>query len=162
MTAAVLDGKALAAEVKKKVAKDVKEFRKRYKKVPGLAVVLVGKNAASELYVRNKKKACDETGIFSKVIKRSEKVREKELLQIIQKLNKDKAIHGILVQLPLPEHIHTGRVLQAIAKDKDVDGFTIHSLGKVFLGNERLVPATAKGVIALLEKNGISLRVHRI
>lgn len=124
---------------------------------PGLAVVLVGDNQASATYVRNKQKSCEEMGMFSELIKLPEETTQEELLAQIERLNTREDIHGILVQLPLPKHIDEDTVIATIAVDKDVDGFSPVSVGKMMLGQETFLPCTPFGVMKLLEYSGIEI-----
>lgn len=153
MTATIMDGKATAEKIRAGIKAEVANIKTK----PGLAAVLVGENPASKAYVEIKRKTCDEVGIYSELYKLPEETTEKELLQLIDKLNKSEKIHGILVQLPLPQHIREEKVLSAIALEKDVDGFSPVNVGRLFSGNEAVVPCTPKGVIRLLEEYGIEL-----
>lgn len=150
----ILDGK----EVAKKVKEKVKEEIKKYDGCPELAVIQVGDNAASKIYVNSKIKQCEEVGIKSKSYIFPESTNEIEILQKIDELNKDKKVSGILVQLPLPNHINTPKVIEEIALEKDVDGFKPENLGKVVLGDESaFISCTPAGIIKLLEEYKISL-----
>lgn len=150
----ILDGK----EVAKKVKEKVKEEIKKYDGCPELAVIQVGDNAASKIYVNSKIKQCEEVGIKSKSYIFPESTNEIEILQKIDELNKDKNVSGILVQLPLPNHINTPKVIEEIALEKDVDGFKPENLGKVVLGDESaFISCTPAGIIKLLEEYKISL-----
>ncbi|MBI2144535.1 bifunctional methylenetetrahydrofolate dehydrogenase/methenyltetrahydrofolate cyclohydrolase FolD [Candidatus Woesearchaeota archaeon] len=149
MTATILDGKAVAERIKAAVKAEVAKRREK----PGLAAVIVGENPASRVYVGMKQKACEEAGIYSELHKLPEKATEKELLQLIERLNEDRKIHAILVQLPLPKHINEEKILAAVAVEKDVDGFNPVNAGKLAAGNEEAVPCTPKGIIRLLEEH---------
>lgn len=153
MTATIMDGKAVAGKIRARIKAEVANLKMK----PGLAAVLVGKNPASQVYVQIKRKTCDEVGIYSELYKLPEETTEKELLQLIDKLNKSEKIHGILVQLPLPKHISEEKVLEAIALEKDVDGFSLVNVGRLASGREAAVPCTPKGVIRLLEEYSIDL-----
>lgn len=159
MTAKLLEGKFFAAEIKKNVQCDVEKFKKAHGITPGLAVIIVGENAASKVYVANKHKACEELGIYSEVIRMPETVSKQELLEKIHSLNQDRAIHGILLQLPLPEALkkEETELLQAIHPDKDVDGFHPVNVGKLGIGQEHLVPCTPAGCIKILELANIEI-----
>lgn len=150
MTAKILDGKAVAKHIRENIAKEVEHLR-RDGIHPGLAVILVGNNPASMVYVRNKGEACRTAGIHSEEHRLPEDTSEAELLKLIDKLNKDSRIHGILVQLPLPEGINKENILKAISPDKDVDGFHEINMGRLMTGHDGLVPCTPLGIIKLLE-----------
>jgi methylenetetrahydrofolate dehydrogenase (NADP+) / methenyltetrahydrofolate cyclohydrolase len=156
MSARILDGKALAASVRASVKQSVAALAERGLR-PGLAVVLAGSNPASRVYVRNKARACEETGVRSVVHEYDSSVKESELLRRIAELNEDPAVHGILVQLPLPPQIDGGRVLLAVSPEKDVDGFHPLNLGALLAGAPRLVPCTPAGVVRLIEHAGIAI-----
>lgn len=149
----ILDGKLTAATVRKQVAENVK----RLNDTVTAALIMVGDNQASQVYVRNKQKACDEVGINVESYLLEENTSQKELLNIIDKCNKDPKINGILVQLPLPSHIEEKIVINAISPEKDIDGLNMVNQGKLMVGEEGLVPATPKGVITLLKSNNIEI-----
>jgi len=151
MTAQILDGKAIAAEVRNGVRARVLERASSGRHVPGLAVLLVGSDHASEVYVRNKRKACEEVGIQSYAQDLPADVSQEGLLAHIDRLNRDPAVNGILVQLPLPEHIDTETVIERIDPDKDVDGFHPYNIGRLAVRLPRLQPCTPRGVMTLLE-----------
>ena len=132
--ASIIDGKAVAKEVQKRIKEEVDGLERRWGMAPGLAVVLVGDDPASHIYVKNKEKACKEVGIKSFEHLFPATVSEKELLALVHSLNKDKDVHGILVQLPLPAHIRSERILQAVSPFKDVDGFHPMSQGMLVIG----------------------------
>ena len=152
--ATIIDGKAVAKEVQKQIKAEVEGLERRWSMAPGLAVVLVGDDPASHIYVRNKEKACKEVGIKSFEHFLPATVSERELLALVHQLNKDKHVHGILVQLPLPPHIHSERILDAISPYKDVDGFHPVNQGKLFVGADGFRPCTPLGVMKLLEAAG--------
>jgi methylenetetrahydrofolate dehydrogenase (NADP+) / methenyltetrahydrofolate cyclohydrolase len=149
--AVIIDGKAVAREVQKQIKEDVEGLERRWGLVPGLAVVLVGDDPASHIYVRNKEKACKEVGIKSFEHLLPATISEKELLALVQQLNKDKSVHGILVQLPLPPHIHAEKIIEAISPHKDIDGFHPVSQGRLALGAAGFRPCTPMGIMKLLE-----------
>jgi methylenetetrahydrofolate dehydrogenase (NADP+)/methenyltetrahydrofolate cyclohydrolase len=149
--AAIIDGKAVAKEVQKHIKEEVDGLERRWGIAPGLAVVLVGDDPGSHLYVRNKEKACKEVGIHSFEHLLPATVSEKELLALVHQLNKNKSVHGILVQLPLPPHIHAERILEAVSPHKDVDGFHPVSQGMLVLGADGFRPCTPMGIMKLLE-----------
>jgi len=157
MTAKIIDGRKIAklcrAEIGERLNKLVEETGVR----PGLTVIIVGNNPASVLYVRNKIQACEEVGIASNVMKLPENVSEAELLKVIQELNENPRVHGILVQLPIPKTISTLKVLETISADKDVDGFHMYNVGGLVIGNTVFPPCTPYGVQKILEFEGIDL-----
>jgi methylenetetrahydrofolate dehydrogenase (NADP+)/methenyltetrahydrofolate cyclohydrolase len=158
MTARVLDGAPIADAIRAEVAARVAEHRARGKQ-PGLAVVIVGENPASMVYVRAKGRACDEAGMLSETVRLPEQTTEAELLAVVDRLNTDPRIHGFLVQLPLPKHIDSGRVLNRINPLKDVDGFHPVNVGKVSIGDPTgLRPATPYGVQEMLLRSGLDPR----
>lgn len=157
MKARIIDGKALAARVRAEVAERTAALKARGV-TPGLAVVLVGDDPASQLYVRNKAAACEAAGMHSRVIPLGADTPEGELLDVIEILNADPAIHGILVQLPLPGHIDTGLVIETISAEKDVDGFHISNAGRLLTGRPRLRPCTPYGIMKILESEGVTVR----
>lgn len=150
----IIDGKAVAKEVQRQIKEEVDGLERRWGLKPGLAVVLVGDDPASHIYVRNKEKACREVGIksFEHVLPAT--ISEKELLALVQQLNKDKDVHGILVQLPLPPHIHPEKILEAISPRKDIDGFHPMSQGMLLLGGDGFRPCTPLGIMKLLASVG--------
>jgi methylenetetrahydrofolate dehydrogenase (NADP+) / methenyltetrahydrofolate cyclohydrolase len=160
MPARILDGKALAAQVRAGVKAKVAAMAQRGT-TPGLAVILAGDDPASKVYVRNKTRACEEVGVRSQQIDYPASVTQEELMGRIRKLNADPAVHGILVQLPLPEHIDSARVLAAVAPQKDVDGFHAENMGALLAGEPGLVPCTPAGVMRLLESAGIAVAGRR-
>ena len=156
MPAKLIDGTAIGAEMRKELGTEISGLKKKGIK-PGLAVVLVGDNPASEVYVRMKGKACEEAGMYSVTIKRPKETSEADLLQELDRLNNDAAIHGILVQLPLPKGLDANAVTRAIDPAKDVDGLTPHSAGCLLLGLPSLVPCTPQGIMKILERCAIPL-----
>jgi methylenetetrahydrofolate dehydrogenase (NADP+) / methenyltetrahydrofolate cyclohydrolase len=153
MAAAIIDGKARAAALRKEVAEGVAELKVARGITPGLAVVLVGEDPASHVYVRNKNKACQEAGMNSFEISKPATITQEELLAEVHRLNIDPAVHGILVQLPLPKHIDTNTVINAIDPAKDVDGFHVVNAGKLMVGQDGLVPCTPLGCLMLLKEH---------
>ena len=141
----IIDGKKIAEELRKKIKLFGEEFKKKTNIIPGLAVVLIGENPASKVYVRNKIKQTKEVGFKSLEFKFDVNVSEKEILDLIQKLNNDDTVNGILVQLPLPDHINADKVLDSINPKKDVDGFHAKNVGKLWTGIDTLVPCTPLG-----------------
>ncbi|MGG3233661.1 bifunctional methylenetetrahydrofolate dehydrogenase/methenyltetrahydrofolate cyclohydrolase FolD [Priestia flexa] len=153
MTATIIKGKEVAAELRADLKEEVAQL-KEHGVVPGLTVILVGDNPASHSYVKAKAKACEEIGVASEVIKRDVNITQEELLQEIQQLNESEAVHGILVQLPLPNHIDEKAVLNAISPKKDVDGFHPVSVGNMVIGDECYLPCTPHGIIELIKRSG--------
>mgnify|MGYP000427303492 CR=1 FL=1 len=153
-----IDGKAKAAELAKSITKDTAALLDEHGITPGLAVVIIGEDPASEVYVRNKKRTAESCGFHSVQHTLAEDVSQADVLQLIDELNNDDAIHGILVQLPLPAHIGTENVIERIHPDQDVDGFHPYSVGRLALRQPVLRPCTPRGVITLLEKTGQEIR----
>jgi methylenetetrahydrofolate dehydrogenase (NADP+)/methenyltetrahydrofolate cyclohydrolase len=160
MAARMLDGKSLAAQLRASVKERVAHLAQRGIR-PGLAVVLAGDDPASRLYVRNKVRACEETGIRSIQCEFPSSVAESVLIERVRALNSDTAVHGILVQLPLPPQVDAARVLGAVAPAKDVDGFGVENLGALLAGRPKLVPCTPAGVMRLLQHAGVALAGSR-
>ncbi len=158
MTANIIDGKAIAAELRNTVRQRVEARLRQGLRAPGLAVILVGQDPASEVYVRNKRKACEDTGILSLAHDLPADTSQENLLALIDELNADPEIDGILVQLPLPAHIDPETVIERISPDKDVDGFHPYNIGRLALRLPLLRPCTPRGVITLLESTGEPLR----
>lgn len=154
MSAVIIDGKAIAQSVRKEVAEQVKELNAKGIS-PCLAVILVGNNPASVSYVTGKQKALAEAGMTDKSVHLPEDTSEEELVELIERLNSDKTVNGILVQLPLPKHINEDRVITAITPEKDVDGFHPVNVGNLMIGRKAFLPCTPHGVIVLLEKMNI-------
>lgn len=157
MAAEIMDGKALAGLVMKKLKSEVSEFRKARGVVPALATVLVGEDPASKIYIGRKKKACEETGVGYVGHSLPAGASEAEVMCLLGKLNSDPKIHGIIVQLPLPSHISERNVLSAIAREKDVDGLHPDSLGRLLSGNSVFEPCTPKGIVRMLENLDLEL-----
>ena len=154
MTAQIIDGKAIAAELRATVGEQVQQRKKDGFDSPGLAVILVGADPASQVYVRKKREACEEAGFLSRSYDLDSDTSEAHLLELIDTLNKDVAVHGILVQLPLPPHINSTRVLEAIHPEKDVDGFHPYNVGRLMQRIPVLRPCTPYGIIHLLNEIG--------
>ena len=150
----IIDGKLLAENLRHKIANEVRQFSRP----PGLAVILVGDDSASQAYVRNKTKACVEVGFYSDQIHKSANITQEELLSEIRRLNDNETIDGILVQLPLPPHIDTEVIIEAIIPEKDVDGFSSENVGKLMQNKPFLSPCTPKGVMAMLASLNYELR----
>ncbi|RIK81868.1 bifunctional methylenetetrahydrofolate dehydrogenase/methenyltetrahydrofolate cyclohydrolase FolD [candidate division KSB1 bacterium] len=156
MSAVIIDGKRIAEQIKAELIERVRALQHRGV-TPGLAAVLVGDDPASAVYVGSKARMCESLGLFSAVHKLEHKTSEAALLDLIATLNQDAKIHGILVQLPLPKHINTQRVLAAISPEKDVDGFNPVNRGKLQNGEETFIPCTPAGVAELLQRSGFSV-----
>lgn len=152
--AQIINGKEISAKIRAEIAEEVVEMKKRGIH-PGLAVVIVGEDPASKVYVRNKKRACEDAGIYSEEYALPENTTESELLSLIDKLNADEKIHGILVQLPLPKHLDDKTVIEHIDPKKDVDAFSEVNVGKIMLGDYNFLPCTPAGVMELLRESGI-------
>ncbi|MBW4840107.1 MAG: bifunctional methylenetetrahydrofolate dehydrogenase/methenyltetrahydrofolate cyclohydrolase FolD [Paenibacillaceae bacterium] len=156
MTAPIINGKQISEEIRKDLREEVERLAKQGFK-PGLAVVLVGEDPASQVYVRNKEKACHELGYYSEVHRLSAETSQEELLALVDKLNRQSNIHGILVQLPLPKHIDEKAVIDAISAEKDVDGFHPVNVGNLMIGDDSLLPCTPAGVIELIKRTGVEI-----
>ncbi|MET3543905.1 methylenetetrahydrofolate dehydrogenase (NADP+)/methenyltetrahydrofolate cyclohydrolase [Paenibacillus favisporus] len=156
MTASIINGKQVSEDIRTGIADEVKELAAKGV-TPGLAVVLVGEDPASQVYVRNKEKACHDLGYYSEVHRLPASTTQEDLLALVDKLNKQDTIDGILVQLPLPGHIDEKAVINAIAVDKDVDGFHPVNVGNLVIGDDSLLPCTPAGVIALIKRAGVEL-----
>ena len=154
--AKIIDGKAISAEIKEELKEKVAEYKKQGVEIT-LAVVKVGNDPASAVYVRNKEKACEYVGITSRTLALPEETTEEELLKVVNDLNEDKAVNGILVQLPLPKHIDESKVLLAIDSNKDVDGFHPVNVGKMVIGEETFLPCTPAGIIEMLKRTDVEI-----
>ncbi len=155
--AKIIDGKAISAAIRGEIAAEVEQMKKNNGFVPGLAVIIVGQDPASQVYVRNKKKDCDETGINSIVHALPENTTQEELLALVHKLNNDDNVHGIIVQLPLPKHLDSELIINNIDAKKDVDAFHPYNVGKIMIGDYEFLPCTPAGVMALLERSNIDV-----
>ena len=157
MTARIIDGKAISAKRRARVAERVVELKAQGVN-PGLAVVIVGEDPGSQVYVRNKVKACEETGVFSEKIELPDTTTQEELLAVVRQLNARDDIHGILVQFPLPAGLDEDEVIETISIHKDVDGFHPESIGRLLVGKDTFVSCTPAGVMVLLEESGVDLK----
>ncbi|SCY98697.1 bifunctional methylenetetrahydrofolate dehydrogenase/methenyltetrahydrofolate cyclohydrolase FolD [Alkaliphilus peptidifermentans] len=157
MTAKVIDGKAISKEIREGISKEVSEIKEKFNITPGLAVVIVGNDPASHTYVGMKEKSCTSVGMYSEVHRLPEETTQEELLQLINQLNEDNKIHGILVQVPLPGGINENIINSYIKTEKDVDGFHAINSGNLFLGEDSIVPCTPKGIIELIKSTGASI-----
>lgn len=153
----IISGTSLAAEIKKGVAADVVKYKEQYGREPHLVVILVGEDPASVSYVTGKAKDSEEVGFKNTTIRRPAEITEEEILNLIGELNEDKGVDGILVQLPLPKHISEEKVIAAISKEKDVDGFHPLNVAALWQKQECILPCTPKGVIKLLDKAGVEI-----
>ena len=157
MTAKIISGSALSKQIKAEIAQQITQYRNEGKRAPGLAVILVGADPASQVYVASKRRSCEEVGIFSKSYDLPETMEEHALLALIDELNADETIDGILVQLPLPKHIRSEAVIERIKPEKDVDGFHPYNVGRLCQRIPTLRACTPYGVMKLLETTGIDL-----
>ncbi len=155
--AKIIDGKAISAEIRGELAAETRRFAEENGFLPGLAVVIVGEDPASQVYVRNKRRACEEIGFYSEAYELPEATTQEELEALVDRLNEDPKIHGILVQLPLPKHLDETAVLLKIRPDKDVDAFHPYNVGKIMIGDYSFLPCTPAGVMALLERSGVEI-----
>jgi len=156
VAAEIISGKEVAAEIRSQLKEEVAQLKEKGIH-PGLAVILVGDDPASHSYVKGKARGCEEVGIYSEVILKEASITQEELLAEIDRLNKDPKIHGILVQLPLPKHISEKAVIDQIAPEKDVDGFTPINVGNLVIGGECYLPCTPHGIIELIKRSGRSI-----
>lgn len=156
MSAIILDGKAMSAEIKESVALRAARMKERGI-VPGLAVILVGNDPASEIYVRNKQRGCEEVGFFSETIKLDGSISQETLEKEIDRVNRDNRIHGVLVQLPLPHHLDEQAALARILPEKDVDGFHLINAGHMMTGTDGVIACTPKGALYMIKKSGVDL-----
>ena len=156
-----IDGKLISAQIRGEISEECKAFVEKNGYAPGLAVIIVGENPASQVYVRNKKKACEEVGFYSEVHELPEATTQAELNALVDALNENEKIHGILVQLPLPKHLDETEVLLRIRPEKDVDAFHPYNVGKIMIGDPDFLPCTPAGVMALLERSNIEVAGKR-
>jgi methylenetetrahydrofolate dehydrogenase (NADP+)/methenyltetrahydrofolate cyclohydrolase len=154
MAATLIKGSEISKQIKEELKQKIAELKDKHNLIPGLATVLVGEDEASKVYVGAKEKACKDLGIHSERVDLPADTKEEDLLALVEKLNKDPKIHGILVQLPLPKHINETKVLYAIDPNKDVDGFHPVNVGKMMLGEPTFLPCTPHGIIELLKRSG--------
>jgi methylenetetrahydrofolate dehydrogenase (NADP+)/methenyltetrahydrofolate cyclohydrolase len=154
MAATLIKGSEISKQIKEELKQEIAQLKEKHNLIPGLATVLVGEDEASKVYVGAKEKACKDLGIHSERIDLPADTKEGDLLALVEKLNKDPKIHGILVQLPLPKHINETNVLYAIDPNKDVDGFHPVNVGKMMLGEPTFLPCTPHGILELLKRSG--------
>ena len=155
--AKIIDGKAISAQIRNEIKAETEEFAAKNGFRPGLAVIIVGDDAASQVYVRNKRKACEEVGFYSEAYELPASTTQEELNALVDRLNADSNIHGILCQLPLPKHLDENQVILRIDPKKDVDAFHPYNVGKIMIGDYSFLPCTPAGVMALLERSGIDV-----
>ncbi len=155
--AVIIDGKKIAQDILDEVRTEALRLKDSAGIIPGLAVLLVGNDHASKIYIKHKENACKAAAFFSREFKLSQDTSEKEILDIIRRLNRDEKIHGILVQLPLPGHINPTAIIEAIDPRKDVDGFHPHNLGRLFTGNPYHMACTPKGILELMDRSSIAI-----
>ncbi len=153
----IIDGKAISAAVRAEITEETKALIAETGLTPGLAVVIVGNDPASQVYVRNKRKACNEVGFYSEAYELPEETTQEELEALVDKLNQDPKIHGILVQLPLPRHLDEQRILLRIRPEKDVDAFHPYNVGRIMIGDYHYLPCTPAGVMELLKRSGVDV-----
>lgn len=153
----IIDGKAISAAIRAEIKEETLAFEKENGIRPGLAVIIVGEDPASQVYVRNKRRACDEVGFYSEAYELPASTTQEELNALVDKLNADPAIHGILCQLPLPKHLDENEVILRIDPKKDVDAFHPANVGRIMIGDYSFLPCTPAGVMALLQRSGIDV-----
>lgn len=158
MSAAIIDGKAVSKLLRKEITEGVEKVKAEKGITPGLAVVLVGEDPASQTYVRNKEKSCIKVGMYSEVHRLPAETSEADLLKLVEQLNNDPKIHGILVQLPLPKHIDETKIIEAITPAKDVDGFHPVNAGHLLIGEESFLPCTPFGIMEMLKQENVELK----
>ena len=154
----IINGKTLAKSIREEVKKRVEVLKNDYDKVPHLVVILVGEDPASQSYVKAKERACIAAGMKSTLLQKDDTMTETELLELIQELNEDPDVHGILVQLPLPKHMDSNLVINTIRKEKDVDGFHPLNIAALQIGEKGILPATPKGIMTMLHSTGIEIK----
>ena len=157
MSEKLIDGKLVSEKIRNEIKEKVLTLKQKYHGEPGLAAVLVGDDGPSQIYVRNKRKACEKVGIYSEEHKLKAETSEEELLELIDKLNNDKKINGILIQLPLPSHINESLILNSVSSDKDVDGFHPINAGNLFEGKPSFIAGTPHGIIKMLEHYNVEI-----
>lgn len=155
--AKIISGKELSAQIRAELAAETADFKEKYNVTPGLAVVIVGEDPASQVYVRNKHRSCIEAGMHSVVYEMPADTTAEKLLEVVDRLNHDDSIHGILVQLPLPKHLDESLIINSISPEKDVDAFHPVNVGKLTLGEDGFLPCTPAGVIEMLKRSDISI-----
>jgi len=154
----IIDGKRIASEIQEDTKKEIEELKAKYHQLPCLATVVVGVDEPSEVYVKKRGKTCEEIGIISKMHSLPDDSNERDVLELIEKLNNDEKIHGIIVQLPLPKHIDKRKISEAVSPEKDVDCLNPLNIGRLASGDETVTPCTPKAIIVILEKLGIEIK----
>ena len=155
--AKIIDGKVISAQIRAEIKEQAEQFFAKHGVKPGLAVIIVGDDAASQVYVRNKRRACEEVGFYSEAYELPADTTQEQLNALVDKLNADANIHGILCQLPLPRHLDENQVILRILPEKDVDAFHPYNVGRIMIGDYSFLPCTPAGVMALLERSGIDV-----
>lgn len=158
MTATIVNGKEIAKEIRSTISNQVKQLKMKYLKEPTIASIMIGTNPSSELYLKLRTTACTEVGITTKLLRFDAEVSEKKILQTVQDLNTDPAVHGIFIQYPVPPHLSPGILMQSINAKKDIEGFNPENLGRTLIGDEALVPCTPLSVLTILEHERIALQ----
>jgi methylenetetrahydrofolate dehydrogenase (NADP+)/methenyltetrahydrofolate cyclohydrolase len=158
MTARIVNGRDIATEIQKKIAEDVRQLKKKYTVDPLIVTISIGQNASSELYLKLRTAACNKVGINTKRLHFEKNVSEATILQTIQNLNNDPTVHGIFIQYPVPSHLRSHTLMQAVPAKKDVEGFNPENLGRTLIGDEELVPCTPLSVLTILEHEHITLK----
>lgn len=153
----IIDGKAISAQIREEIKTDVSSFISMHGFAPSLTVIIVGEDPASQVYVKNKHKACEQVGIRSEIISLPEETPEEELIALIERLNNDKNVNGILVQLPLPKHINEKNIICRISPLKDVDAFGYENVGRIITGDFDFLPCTPAGIMELIHRSGITV-----
>ena len=158
MTAEIIDGRKIAKEIRKRVSEEINELKSKYKKTPNISTIKIGEDPSSELYLRLRDKACNEVGINSHHLEFPQDASEKKVLQSINRLNKNKNVHGILIQFPIPLHISQDKLINAIDPKKDVEGFNPNNMGRTLIGDEHIIPCTPLAVLTILEHENMDLK----
>jgi len=151
MTAKIIDGRKIAAELRKNISKEVEQFKSKYQTTLNITTIKIGNDPSSDLYLKLRDKACDEVGIKSNHLEFSENISEKDVLESINKLNVDRNVHGMLIQLPLPSHLSQDKLINALDPKKDVEGLNPHNMGRTLNGDEHIIPITPLSVLTILE-----------
>ena len=158
MTAKIINGKKIAEELRNEIVNEVEKLKLKYGVTPNIATVKIGKNPTSELYLKLRDNVCKKVGMISNHVEFTKGVSEDIILQSISKLNRDKNIHGILIQFPIPDHISTGKLMNAIDPKKDVEGFTPYNMGRTLIGDEDIIPCTPLSVLTILEYEHVDVK----
>jgi len=158
MTAKIIDGREIAGKLHRKTAEEVEQLKLRYRTTPSITTIKIGEDQTSALYLRLRDNACKKAGIVSNHLEFPQDVSENEILRSISELNEDKGVHGILIQFPIPDHISSDKLMNAISPKKDVEGFTPHNMGRTLIGDEHIVPCTPLSVLTILEHENTDLK----